>query len=114
MQTLYWVPDFTRSMPQMQTAFASTFHRGGGAALSAPGVADNTPAFKTDKAVGALGDVEWEYKWSEDAEELYGPYTSEQMLGWQGEGYFKGDVVVRRVGTADFHKAARVDFDLYT
>jgi CD2 antigen cytoplasmic tail-binding protein 2 len=58
--------------------------------------------------------VQWEFKWSDDAEEVHGPHTSEQMQEWVTEGFFKDTVCVRKVGSgAGFYSTRRVDFDLY-
>lgn len=65
----------------------------------------------------AADDVQWEFKWqNEDAAQIYGPYSTQQMQQWTEEGYFKDGVWVRRVGQTDapFYSSKRIDFDLYT
>ena len=59
--------------------------------------------------------VSWEFKWkNEDEEEIHGPHSTNQMLTWVNEGYFKSGVFVRRVGQpGEFYSSRRVDFDLY-
>ncbi|XP_061079518.1 CD2 antigen cytoplasmic tail-binding protein 2 [Conger conger] len=61
-------------------------------------------------------DVMWEYRWlNEEAAELYGPFSSQQMQDWVDEGYFKEGVYCRKVGQggAQFYSSKRLDFDLY-
>ncbi|KAH3876852.1 CD2 antigen cytoplasmic tail-binding protein 2 homolog [Dreissena polymorpha] len=62
------------------------------------------------------GEVMWEYRWEDkDSEEVHGPFTSTQMNDWQEEGFFKGGVYCRKVGTSSqFYSSKRIDFDLYT
>mmetsp|Transcript_30163 Transcript_30163/g.115703 ORF Transcript_30163/g.115703 Transcript_30163/m.115703 type:complete len:200 (+) Transcript_30163:1013-1612(+) len=44
----------------------------------------------------------WELKWGNDTE-TYGPFTAEQMLGWQQSGYFSSErtAYARRQGAGD-------------
>ncbi|XP_066593547.1 CD2 antigen cytoplasmic tail-binding protein 2 homolog [Prorops nasuta] len=60
-------------------------------------------------------EVMWELKWSQDdGAEIHGPHTTQQMLTWAKEGYFKSGAWVRRFGKqSQFYSAARMDFDLY-
>ena len=46
--------------------------------------------------------VQWEYRGNQD-QQIHGPYTTEQMLGWIQTGYFVGEaaVDVRRVATVN-------------
>ena len=46
--------------------------------------------------------VQWEYRGNQD-QQIHGPYTTEQMLGWIQAGYFVGEaaVDVRRVASAN-------------
>ena len=62
----------------------------------------------------AATEVQWEYKWKEEDTEIHGPFSSEEMLEWQEDNYFKEGVLVRKVGTEAFYKSERVDFELYT
>eukprot|EP00035_Acanthoeca_spectabilis_P035824 m.36413 g.36413 ORF g.36413 m.36413 type:complete len:209 (+) comp7571_c0_seq1:656-1282(+) len=58
----------------------------------------------------------FEYKWSEDALETYGPYTAKQMLSWQEQAFFKDGAVCREIKEGSetrWYSAKRVDFDLY-
>lgn len=59
----------------------------------------------------------WEFKWKqEDADDkIFGPYDTEQMQNWVGEGYFKEGVFVRKVGELEpkFYTSNRIDFELY-
>lgn len=58
----------------------------------------------------------WEYKWKQEDgdEKIFGPYGTEQMQNWVGEGYFKDGVFVRKVGQeTKFYSSNRIDFELY-
>jgi len=58
----------------------------------------------------------WEYKLTEDSEEIYGPFLTSDMLSWYTEGYFQGERVVflRRVGSHEpFQPSDTVDFTVY-
>lgn len=62
-------------------------------------------------------EVMWEYRWeNEDASEIYGPFTSQQMQDWVDEGYFSSGVYCRRVDQegSQFYNSKRLDFELYT
>ncbi|KAJ8905852.1 hypothetical protein NDN08_002357 [Rhodosorus marinus] len=50
----------------------------------------------------------WELKWGEDTE-TYGPFTAEQMLGWQQSGYFSSErtAYARRQGAGGRFALAR-------
>lgn len=59
-------------------------------------------------------EVCWMYKWRDDDTEVYGPYSSSQMLHWTSEGYFPDGVLVRKANTeGQFYSSKRIDFDLY-
>lgn len=65
-------------------------------------------------AEGAANEVTWEFKWKADDADIHGPFSSEHMLKWVNEGYFKDGVMVRKTGTdSQFYTSNRVDFDLY-
>lgn len=56
----------------------------------------------------------WEFKWSLDAEEVQGPFCTEQMHKWSTDGYFKTGVWIRKYGEkTNFYTSNRIDFDLY-
>ena len=61
---------------------------------------------KTDGGASVQADkktpVQWEYRGNQD-QQVHGPYTTEQMLGWIQAGYFVGEaaVDVRRIPSAD-------------
>ncbi|KAJ3043249.1 hypothetical protein HDV00_005569 [Rhizophlyctis rosea] len=43
-------------------------------------------------------DTLWEYKWGEESEELFGPYTGQEMRAWNEQGFFnEGGALVRQV-----------------
>lgn len=57
----------------------------------------------------------WEYKEQQEAEQIHGPFNTEQMQKYADEGRFSSGAFVRKVGAEDsrFYSAARIDFDLY-
>lgn len=56
----------------------------------------------------------WEFKWKNEDTEIHGPYSSEQMLKFVNDGFFKDGALVRKCGTdSQFYTSNRVDFDLY-
>ncbi|EDV22630.1 uncharacterized protein TRIADDRAFT_28719 [Trichoplax adhaerens] len=61
--------------------------------------------------------VNWFYKWKDEEDaEVFGPYSSAQMLDWTNQGYFPDGVFARRAETEDslYYTSKRIDFDLYT
>ena len=60
-------------------------------------------------------EVRWEYKIDNtDSAEVFGPYSSSQMLTWKDDGTFKDGVYCRRIGAeGQFYSSNRIDFDLY-
>lgn len=46
-------------------------------------------------------EVQWEFKW-EGADDIHGPYSSEEMASWAAHNYFDERVSVRKVGTDEF------------
>ena len=60
--------------------------------------------------------VKWEFRWeNEEAAEVHGPHSTEEMIKWQENGFFDKGVYVRKVGGGrDFSDVKRIDFDLYT
>nr|CAB3229101.1 CD2 antigen cytoplasmic tail-binding protein 2 [Phallusia mammillata] len=84
--------------------------------LNKPTKVSATPTEQDDKANGNDdASVKWEYKWKADADETFGPFTSQQMAEWKEEGFFNKEVKVRKVAEGDvpFYDAKRIDFDLY-
>ncbi|KAL1242075.1 CD2 antigen cytoplasmic tail-binding protein [Trichinella spiralis] len=60
--------------------------------------------------------VQWEFKWTDDeSAPVYGPHSTQQMLNWTKDGYFKNGVMVRRYDepNARFYSSKRIDFELY-
>eukprot|EP00038_Savillea_parva_P031987 m.92628 g.92628 ORF g.92628 m.92628 type:complete len:367 (-) comp9966_c0_seq1:9-1109(-) len=59
----------------------------------------------------------FEYKWTKDALETYGPFSAKQMLEWQEKGFFTPETMCRELKEggreASWYSAKRVDFDLY-
>ncbi|XP_017025452.1 CD2 antigen cytoplasmic tail-binding protein 2 homolog [Drosophila kikkawai] len=59
-------------------------------------------------------ELAWEFKWSQNETEVQGPFTTEKMLKWSKENYFKNGVYVRKCGeNTNFYSSNRIDFDLY-
>ncbi|KAL4658212.1 CD2 antigen cytoplasmic tail-binding protein 2 [Arapaima gigas] len=78
---------------------------------------ENEEETEDDDGGRVSDDVMWEYKWkNDDSSELYGPFSSQQMLKWVEEGHFKDGVYCRRVGQGNtqFYNSKRLDFELYT
>jgi len=58
--------------------------------------------------------VSWEFKWEDkDDAQIYGPYSSQDMLEWTQSGYFGDGVLVRKRFEPKFYSSKRIDFDLY-
>lgn len=58
--------------------------------------------------------IQWEYKIDRNSEKMEGPYSTEHMLKWKDEGYFKQRVWVRKYQSdGEFYSIDRVDFELY-
>lgn len=56
----------------------------------------------------------WEYKLEKEDDKIQGPHTSEQMQKYVDEGFFKGEIWVRKVGQdGPFYSSRRIDFQLY-
>lgn len=59
----------------------------------------------------------WEYKISQDATEIHGPFSSEQMQKFVDDDTFKESVFVRKIQNGvtegQFYNSARIDFELY-
>lgn len=61
-------------------------------------------------------DISWYFKWTnEENAEVHGPYSSQQMLQWQEDGYFKDGVFVKKSSeeNREFYSSRRIDFELY-
>jgi len=68
----------------------------------------------TAKPTMTTSEVTWEFKWSQNETEIQGPFTTEKMLKWSQENYFKTGVYVRKCGeNTNFYTSNRIDFDLY-
>ncbi|XP_017042713.1 CD2 antigen cytoplasmic tail-binding protein 2 homolog [Drosophila ficusphila] len=68
----------------------------------------------TSKPTLNTSEVSWEFKWSQDETEIQGPFSTEKMLKWSQENYFKNGVYVRKCGeNTNFYTSNRIDFDLY-
>lgn len=63
----------------------------------------------------SLGEsLQWEYKFSLESNEVFGPYNTDQMQKWKVEDKFKELIWVRKCNSnSDFHSFKRVDFELY-
>ncbi|XP_033173282.1 CD2 antigen cytoplasmic tail-binding protein 2 homolog [Drosophila mauritiana] len=68
----------------------------------------------SSKPTTTTSEVTWEFKWSQDETEIQGPFSTEKMLKWSQENYFKNGVYVRKCGeNTNFYTSNRIDFDLY-
>jgi len=68
----------------------------------------------TAKPTMSTSEVTWEFKWSQNETEIQTPFTTEKMLKWSKENYFKTEVYVRKCGeNTNFYTSNRIDFDLY-
>ncbi|GAB1608188.1 CD2 antigen cytoplasmic tail-binding protein 2 homolog [Argonauta hians] len=75
---------------------------------------DNKNGDPKDTTTAATDEVMWMYKWQDSDSDVYGPYTSSQMLHWTSEGYFPDGVFVKKAdSTGQFYTSKRIDFDLY-
>ncbi|XP_043645060.1 CD2 antigen cytoplasmic tail-binding protein 2 homolog [Drosophila teissieri] len=68
----------------------------------------------SSKPTTTTSEVTWEFKWSQEETEIQGPFSTEKMLKWSQEKYFKNGVYVRKCGeNTNFYTSNRIDFDLY-
>eukprot|EP00118_Oscarella_pearsei_P000120 m.4267 g.4267 ORF g.4267 m.4267 type:complete len:305 (+) comp10472_c0_seq1:38-952(+) len=61
-------------------------------------------------------EVLWYYKWENvDDAEVFGPYSSQQMMNWSEQDFFKSGVWVRKAtdSQGNFYTSKRIDFALY-
>ncbi|RHZ71237.1 hypothetical protein Glove_261g80 [Diversispora epigaea] len=59
--------------------------------------------------------IQWEYKWTDDSggdvNEIYGPFSGDDMKAWKDQGYFVNGVMVRKVGSGnEFVSVTEIDF----
>ncbi|XP_030751712.1 CD2 antigen cytoplasmic tail-binding protein 2 homolog [Sitophilus oryzae] len=79
--------------------------------LKEPSISDNT---ETSDNTSENIELQWELKWSAEDSKIEGPYTTNQMIKWQRENYFKPGAVVRKHGeNSNFYSLSRIDFELY-
>ncbi|XP_022228609.2 CD2 antigen cytoplasmic tail-binding protein 2 homolog [Drosophila obscura] len=58
--------------------------------------------------------VMWEFKWTQNSDEIHGPFATDKMLKWSKEKYFKNGVYARKCGEkSNFYSSNRIDFELY-
>eukprot|EP00741_Cyanophora_paradoxa_P021068 tig00021332_g20336.t1 len=76
------------------------------------------PAAGADAASGSDEPL-WEYKWSEEGQEVFGPYKTSEMLSWAAQGYFANETSIAWVrqlekggGGGPFLRSDTVRFDL--
>lgn len=68
----------------------------------------------SSQSISSPPELAWEFKWSQNETEVQGPFTTEKMLKWSKENYFKNGVYVRKCGEdTNFYSSNRIDFDLY-
>lgn len=61
--------------------------------------------------------VRWEFKWEDKNDAaIHGPFSNDQMIKWNSDGYFEKGVYVRQSGKQDsrFYTSKRIDFELYS
>jgi len=68
---------------------------------------------KVEEKAMDIEEVQWEYKWKEDDDEVHGPHDSKKMMDWQESGFFAAGILVRKVGTTEYRDSKRMDFELY-
>ncbi|OZJ03355.1 hypothetical protein BZG36_02998 [Bifiguratus adelaidae] len=63
-----------------------------------------TTTTTTTTATTTNGTKQWHYRWRSDppSEELFGPFSSDQMQSWRDSGYFAGGVEVRTADGTEF------------
>ncbi len=58
--------------------------------------------------------MQWEYRLqNEDAADIHGPASSQEMMKLQDDGAFDKGAWARRIGTTAFYTVARIDFELF-
>ncbi|XP_041975678.1 CD2 antigen cytoplasmic tail-binding protein 2 homolog [Aricia agestis] len=59
-------------------------------------------------------EVQWEFKWDQNSDDISGPHSTQQMHKWSTDGHFKTGVWVRKHGEdSQFYSSSRIDFELY-
>ena len=94
----------------------AAFKAGGG--VSEGGEDQKETSMETEAKEEDGSQVIWEYKWTNDKDgQLFGPFTSADMLAWSEEGYFQDGVFCRKVDPkgekGQFYNSKRIDFELY-
>lgn len=91
------------------------------AAYNSKSDAEEKKSATTAASASVDNEVYWQYKWDNDKKsELFGPFSSSEMLDWTDQGYFKDGVLVRKLvnksteGEGQFYNSKRIDFELYT
>jgi len=70
-----------------------------------------------EESIPTEGAIYWEYKWSPDMQEVYGPFDSATMASWVDAGYFDEGVVARQKtdnSNEQFISVNSIPFALYT
>ncbi|CAI2181981.1 3301_t:CDS:1 [Funneliformis geosporum] len=79
----------------------------------------NTPFDEFSSNIATTQQLYWEYKWidSSDANsnDIYGPFSGEDMKAWNDQGFFAQGVLVRKAGSEDeFTSSTGIDFTCFT
>lgn len=85
------------------------------AELAPVAVDDDLDLFDNDEPKKSA--TTWEYKWGEDSTEHFGPFSTEEMIGWKEAGFFENTpepVFCRRTSTQTFYNISRTDFEIYS
>jgi len=74
----------------------------------------DSPQFTGDTQADIPTSQMWEYKSCDTSNaQVFGPFTTEQMIDWQNQNYFQGDTVmmVRKVNSGEsFQRSDSVNF----
>lgn len=73
-----------------------------------------TETNKNQELVTEKKELMWEFKWKIEDETIHGPFSTQQMIKWVRDNYFKDGVMVRKYGEqTNFYTSNRIDFELY-
>ncbi|CAG8438774.1 16933_t:CDS:2 [Funneliformis mosseae] len=79
----------------------------------------NTPFDDFSSSIATTQQLYWEYKWTDTSDansnDIYGPFSGEDMKAWNDQGFFAQGVLVRKAGTEDeFTSSTGIDFTSFT
>ncbi|KAF5281165.1 hypothetical protein FQR65_LT14845 [Abscondita terminalis] len=71
-------------------------------------------AYDNSEPTDTSKELKWEYKWDLQADKVEGPFSTQQMMKWAKDGFFKKGAWVRKHGEeSNFYSTNRVHFELY-